>query len=1504
MRATGALAALAAIQAGWLLEVACAASGHADAQPLVPAPMRDVEPEYRGQPSNCNGLVFVYVSTSSECLGGTPSGPTMAKMPADTGEDFNVCAFGSVDLDGGFVLFSDLHTANQEWLSICPLGGDVCLESSEATVAPAVDEGPGITGARIETWDRHLTGETYTLLDFDETCAGQGYEEVSDQTTCFGAAKNSIEASGQTVSATVPVSQSFSCGLANGALFWGGGAAGAAAEDMRYVCQGEQQSSTTRTTSSATSTMTTRTLVYDPTAVSYPDKCQLYFFHIVSAPTRTERSELCDEAANTMLTLPQNRSIANLLNATETAELGACYFKYGGALKAFYDIDLQFAYERWLNTCAALTTSTESSTVSSTTTATGTSSSTRTTTTRTSTTTASSSTTRTTTTESSSTSVSTTTESSSTTVSTSTETSSTTVSTTTDSSSTTGTTTTETSSTTASATTSTETSSTTGTTTTRTSTTSMSTITDTSTATTTTVSTTTRSSSTTGTTTTRSSITTVSTTTDSSSTTKSTTTGTSSTTVTTTTGTSSSSSTTTVSTSTETSSTTVSSSTSVSSITLTSTTGSSTTTSATTTSATTRSATTTTPTQYVVLEAGMTCTEAGYDEVDSAAECFNNATDYLGPNFTSELVNQLIVNQDFACVVQYGVLFFGNGNPGTASADKKFVCKGEQAPTSTSTETTSSMSRTTTTLRFDPYAVSVPDLCQTWYFHIVNSSGLNVSAGINYRQTACFTAAQTMTTVQPQRVISLEPVTDLGGCVFSSGGDTITFYDEEPVKAYSEWLDICEGLTTSTASSTSGSSSTTGTTVTTTATSSTTVSTTTGTSSTTWTTTTGSSSTTVSTTTDSSSTTRSTTTATSSTTVSTTTGTSSTTWTTTTGSSSTTVSTTTDSSSTTRSTTTGTSSTTVTTTTGTSSLTMTTTTGTSSTTGTTSTETSSTTVSTTTFSTMTVSSTTESSSTTGTTTTETSSSTASTTTGSSSTTITESSTTSMTTTTPTNYVVLPAGQTCAEAGYHPIPDSTGCFDNATRYLGLDPSPVLDSSANFACVLKFGGTVIFFGNGTKDTASSSWENVCQGEQQTSSTTTATTSSTSATTTSLRYDPRNVLFPDVCQMWFYYVVNGSSIADRRAQCSYVADTMTSIKRYNMSSTTSATGPNYVDLSETDRDKCDVDDSEWGLAGCIFQLGGESINYQDSDLSTCSTQTNQFQTIATRSMYEEWLDICDGLTTSTASSTSATVTSTTTLTTSVTSSTTASETSSMTSSTISGTSSTTATTSSETSSTTKTTTTGTTTTRTTTSATSSTTGTTTTETSSTTGTTTTETSSTTASTTTESSSTTVSTTTESSSTTVSTFTETSTTTVSTTTDSSSTTGTTTTETSSTTKTTTTATSSTTKTTTTETSSTTKTTTTGTSSTTGTTTTETSSTTETSTPLCLRLPGARQPLRAHPGPPRPRSIPLQPQVLVPSQAPQPRPRPSPRPLLQSAGPRSGAPSGFLSPTTSPLWK
>jgi hypothetical protein len=138
----------------------------------------------------------------------------------------------------------------------------------------------------------------------------------------------------------------------------------------------------------------------------------------------------------------------------------------------------------------------------------------------------------------------------------------------------------------------------------------------------------------------------------------------------------------------------------------------------------------------VLLEKDQTCEDMGYEEVDDSDECFYNATSFLNFTINVEYTVTLVVPADFACALQFGtVLFFGNGQPGAADGSRQYICKGEQAPSSTTTDTSATTSMTTTTLRFNATNVAEPDICQMWYFHVVESN--ETAAGKQERQTQC-----------------------------------------------------------------------------------------------------------------------------------------------------------------------------------------------------------------------------------------------------------------------------------------------------------------------------------------------------------------------------------------------------------------------------------------------------------------------------------------------------------------------------------------------------------------------------------------------------------------------------------------------------------------------------------------------------------------------------------------------------------------------------------------------
>jgi len=174
--------------------------------------------------------------------------------------------------------------------------------------------------------------------------------------------------------------------------------------------------------------------------------------------------------------------------------------------------------------------------------------------------------------------------------------------------------------------------------------------------------------------------------------------------------------------------------------------------------------------------------------------------------------------------------------------------------------------------------------------------------------------------------------------------------------------------------------------------------------------------------------------------------------------------------------------------------------------------------------------------------------------------------------------------TCAEAGYDEIPDVIGCFYNATAYIDELQSMLTVESPTFvgSCVVYF--STLFFGNGDPGPASPNRQNVCQGEEQTTSSTSVTT-----VTTTARYNPTAIVYPDVCQMWFFYVATSATISSRRAECSAVAETMVSIQPQ-----VTVNADNYMGSGK-----------DTGLAGCVFDLGGETINFYDSQESTEATK-----------------------------------------------------------------------------------------------------------------------------------------------------------------------------------------------------------------------------------------------------------------------------------------------------------
>ncbi|CAK0854729.1 unnamed protein product [Prorocentrum cordatum] len=110
---------------------------------------------------------------------------------------------------------------------------------------------------------------------------------------------------------------------------------------------------------------------------------------------------------------------------------------------------------------------------------------------------------------------------------------------------------------------------------------------------------------------------------------------------------------------------------------------------------------TTTP-HYVWLGFGDTCASQGYEEIGGSTECFEDAKSRV-----TELNNvaHLTVNSPFACVFQYGVLFYGDGKEGNADVLQQYVCKGPDQ-ISTTTRTMWSTSVTTTTQTYDPYNVT------------------------------------------------------------------------------------------------------------------------------------------------------------------------------------------------------------------------------------------------------------------------------------------------------------------------------------------------------------------------------------------------------------------------------------------------------------------------------------------------------------------------------------------------------------------------------------------------------------------------------------------------------------------------------------------------------------------------------------------------------------------------------------------------------------------------------
>ncbi|CAK0797932.1 unnamed protein product [Prorocentrum cordatum] len=120
---------------------------------------------------------------------------------------------------------------------------------------------------------------------------------------------------------------------------------------------------------------------------------------------------------------------------------------------------------------------------------------------------------------------------------------------------------------------------------------------------------------------------------------------------------------------------------------------------------------------------------------------------------------------------------------------------------------------------------------------------------------------------------------------------------------------------------------------------------------------------------------------------------------------------------------------------------------------------------------------------------------------------TATTTATVTTTTYEDYTLLPAGQTCYEAGLQDITSTAQCFGPASAAFGFSSSQTTDFSGygfTFTCVYKSSSAEVYFGDSSPgDTqATASYRYMCIGLVTTtaSSSTTITTTATSFTTIS--------------------------------------------------------------------------------------------------------------------------------------------------------------------------------------------------------------------------------------------------------------------------------------------------------------------------------------------------------------------------------------------------------------------